>query len=119
MAARNGIRIPPQHIDAEKALLGSIMLRSEVLYNITDRVRPESFYAEKHRMIYRAMIELHQKTQPIDLLTLSTKLEEKNELDAIGGRAYLSELVNAVPSASNAEHYAEIVEKKVSHALSY
>ncbi len=112
MAARNGIRIPPQHIDAEKALLGSIMLRSEVLYNITDRVRPESFYAEKHRMIYRAMIELHQKTQPIDLLTLSTKLEEKNELDAIGGRAYLSELVNAVPSASNAEHYAEIVEKK-------
>jgi replicative DNA helicase len=111
-SSRTGVRIPPQHTDAEKALLGSIMLRSEVLYNITDRVRPETFYAQKHRMIYSAMLELHQKNQPIDLLTLSTKLEEKNDLEAIGGLAYLSELVNAVPSASNAEHYSEIVEKK-------
>ena len=107
-----GLRLPPQHLDSEKALLGSIMLRTESLFEITDILIPESFYAEKHRVIYSAMLALHRKREPIDMLTLATKLEEKNELERIGGRTYLGELSQSVPSSANAKHYAEIVRKK-------
>jgi replicative DNA helicase len=105
-------RIPPQNIDSEKALLGSIMLDPEKIYDIADIVRPETFYVEKHRIIFRTMEELSGKKEPIDLVTVSTKLKEKSQLDQIGGMSYLTELVNMVPSASNAEHYASVVHKK-------
>ncbi|MBI2617884.1 replicative DNA helicase [Candidatus Kaiserbacteria bacterium] len=106
------LRIPPQSIDAEKALLGSIMLKPEVMYEIIEIVKPDSFYSEKHRVIYGSMLELLEKTEPIDILSLSTKLKEKKQLEQIGGGAYLSELVHFVPSAANIKHYAEIVQKK-------
>lgn len=106
------VRIPPQNIESEKALLGSIMLRSESLYDLSDSIQAETFYSEKHRNIYRAMIDLSGKSEPIDLLTLSTRLEEKGTLDQIGGRSFLSELVTSVPSSANAKYYAEIVRKK-------
>jgi len=109
---KKALRIPPQSIDAEMAFLGSVMLRPEVLYDVLDAVNPESFYSDKHRIIFEAMLELFRKSEPIDLLTLSAKLKEKNLLEKIGGSSYLSELVNSVPSSSNAEHYARIIQKK-------
>lgn len=107
-----GTRIPPNNIDSERALLGSIMLRPEAIHEIMDIIKSEAFYAEKHRIIFQAMTELFTKSEPIDLLTLSARLTEKNQFEQIGGNNYLTELVNLVPSSANAEHYAEIVLKK-------
>lgn len=107
-----GLRLPPQHIESEQALLGAIMIRAEALYEISDILKPESFYAEKHRIIFESMMELHAKREPIDLLTLATKLDARGQLDAIGGRTYLAELANGVPSSANAKFYAETVYKK-------
>jgi len=108
----SAFRIPPQSIDSEKALLGSIMLRPEALYDIMDVLRHESFYAEKHRIIFNAIMDLFGKHEPIDLLTLSNNLKEKNLLESIGASSYLAELVNSVPSSANAKHYADVVQKK-------
>lgn len=109
---KTGTRIPPNNIDSERALLGSIMLRPEAIHEIMEILKPEAFYAEKHRIIFLSMAELFQKNEPIDLLTLSARLTEKNQLDQVGGSNYLTELVNLVPSSANAEHYGEIVQKK-------
>lgn len=108
----NRLRIPPQNLEAEMALLGSIMLRPEALYDITDTVTQESFYSEKHRIIYESMMELFMKRSPIDLLSVSALLKDKGWLDQIGGNTYLTEIVNVVPSSANIEHYAGIVQKK-------
>lgn len=108
----NQIRIPPQNIESERALLGSIMLRSESLDDIMDIIRPDSFYSEKHRLIFKAIAELFSKREPIDLLTLSSRLKERELLDQTGGMSYLTELVNAVPSSANAEYYAQMIQKK-------
>ncbi len=108
----NQIRIPPQNIESEKALLGSIMLRSESLDDIMDIIRPDSFYSEKHRLIFKAIADLFSKREPIDLLTLSSRLKERELLDQTGGMSYLTELVNAVPSSANAEYYAQMIQKK-------
>ena len=107
-----GLRLPPQHLESEQALLGSILLRTDSLYDISDILLPESFYAEKHRVIYEAMSDLHRRRDPIDLLTLAARLEEKDQLDSIGGRSYLAELASTVPSSANAKFYAETVRKK-------
>lgn len=107
-----GLRLPPQNIESEQALLGSIMLRPDVMHDIADLIFPESFYSEKHRIIFSAMFELFSKGNPIDLLSVSSRLKEKEELMQIGGASYLSELVSSVPSATNAVHYAEMVQKK-------
>lgn len=106
------LRIPPQSLEAERALLGSIMLRPEVMYDVMDIVQKPMFYSEKHRMLWNNMTELHSKNTPIDLLSLSNKLKEKNELEMIGGMSYLTEVVNSVPSSTNAVYYAQIVQKK-------
>ena len=107
-----GLRLPPQHLESEQALLGAIMLRTESLYDISEILFPESFYAEKHRIIYAAMLDLMGRREPIDLLTLSTRLEEKAQLENVGGRTYLAELAGVVPSSANAKYYAETLRKK-------
>lgn len=109
---RKELRIPPQNLDSEKALLGSILLKSDVLYDITDIIHKDSFYNEAHRIIFIAMMDLFKKNTPIDVLSLSSRLKERGELEQIGGSSYLTELVNLVPSAANAKHYAEIVHRK-------
>ena len=106
------IRIPPQNTESERALLGSIMLRPEALVEIMDILSPEAFYVDKHKTIFQAMMHLYEKREPIDLLTLSSKLKESVDLDRIGGMSYLTEIVHTVPSSSNAEHYATIISKK-------
>ncbi|MCX6757971.1 MAG: replicative DNA helicase [Candidatus Nomurabacteria bacterium] len=109
---KNEIRIPPQSIDSEKAVLGSIMLRKDALHEIEDVVNADSFYVEKHKIIFQAMMDLFLKNEPIDMLSLSTKLKEQKLLEAIGGNQYLAEIVNVVPSSTNVRHYADIVQKK-------
>ncbi len=106
------LKIPPQNLEAEKALLGSILIRCEVMHDISDLIREESFYTTQHKVIWATLFELHSKSTPIDLLSVSARLKEKNQLDQAGGMSYLTELINVVPSSTNASHYAEIVEKK-------
>ncbi len=106
------LRVPPQSTDAEMALLGSIMLRPDTINEVMDFINHESFYSQKHRLVYKHMMELFSKATPIDLLSLSSMMRDKNVLDTIGGASYLTELVNTVPSAANIKHYAEIVQKK-------
>ncbi len=106
------LKIPPQSLEAEKALLGSVLMRGEVMHDVADIVREASFYTSVHKNIWATLFELHSKGIPIDLLSVSSRLKEKGHLDSIGGMSYLTELVNIVPSSSNANHYAEIVEKK-------
>ena len=109
---KSNLRVPPQSIDSEKAVLGSIMLRPGAIHEINDLVSVESFYVSKNAQIYKVMLELSSKGEPIDIISLSHKLEEKGQLESIGGSNYLSELTNAVPASTNIKHYAEIVNKK-------
>jgi len=92
--------------------LGSIMLRKDAMHEVEDVLIPESFYVEKHKIIFNAMLELAVKNEPIDMLSLSSKLLEKKSLEQIGGNKYLAEIVNLVPSSTNVKHYADIVQKK-------
>jgi len=111
-STKNNLRIPPQSIESEQAVLGSIMLRKDAIHEVEDIVSPDSFYVEKHKMIFKAMLDLSLKNEPIDMLSLSTKLREQKLLDAVGGNKYLAEIVNLVPSSTNVKHYADIVQKK-------
>ncbi|TSC67958.1 MAG: replicative DNA helicase [Parcubacteria group bacterium Gr01-1014_72] len=106
------LRLPPQNLTAEMALLGSVMLRPDAIAEVIDVINPESFYADKHRLIFRAMVTLFSKATPIDLLSLSARLKEEGAIDAVGGGAYLTELVHVVPSSANVRHYAEMVQRK-------
>jgi len=108
-------RVPPQDLEAERALLGAIMLKPNAMYDVADMVMPDSFYASKHGDIFEAMFTLFSRGEPIDLVTLSGKLESQKKLEQIGGRGYLSELVNAAPAATNATHYAQVVKAKHVH----
>jgi replicative DNA helicase len=105
-------RIPPQHLDAEKAVLGSIMLRPNALYEIEDVLSADAFYAEKHRIIFKTMMALTAKHEPIDLLSVSNNLKESKELERVGGVSYLTDLTNTVPASTNIVYYANLVQKK-------
>lgn len=106
------MRVPPQDIESEKALLGAIMLRSSSMHDIQDTIFSDSFYVEKHKLTYQAMMDLARKHDPIDLVSVSARLKEKGHLDSIGGRSYLTSLTEVVPSSANIKHYAEIVARK-------
>jgi replicative DNA helicase len=112
MTGNQNIRVPPHSTDAEQALLGSVMVRESALHDVIEKIRPEMFYDSKHGQIYEGMLDLFSDGTQIDLLSLSDKLEARDELTDIGDSEYLTELVNTVPSASNIEHYADIVFKK-------
>src|SRR6185312_6584416 len=100
------------NLDSEKAVLGSIMLRPGAIHEINDSITIESFYVSKHAEIYKIMLELSSRGEPIDIVSVSAKLTERGLLDSIGGSSYLSELTNAVPASTNIKHYADIVTKK-------
>lgn len=105
-------KLPPQDLEAEKCLIGSLMLDKEAIVKVVDFLKPEDFYKDSHRKIYQTMIELFEKSEPIDFLSLSSRLKEKEELNDIGGSGYLTDCVNSVPTASHVSHYAKIVQKK-------
>ncbi len=105
-------RLPPQNVEAEQALLGSLMLDKDAIVKIENLIKPEDFYKNHHSEIFRAMVELYNRREPIDILSLTNRLEEQNLLEQVGGSAYLANLVNSVPSAANIVYYAKIVQKK-------
>jgi replicative DNA helicase len=107
-----GIKIPPQDILAEKALLGSVLLNTETLNEILDFLKADDFYAGKHRLIFTAIADLFSRSEPIDIVTITSILKERKQLDRIGGSSYLASLVEMVPTSGQAKHYAEIVSKK-------
>ena len=104
--------LPPQNIEAEKSTIGSVLLDKESINRVADFLRPEDFYNRSHQIIFNAMLELFEKREPIDLLSLSNKLKEQNQLEAVGGAGYLTSLINSVPTSSHIVHYAKIVERK-------
>src|SRR3989338_4908740 len=104
---KNSIRTPPRDLEAEKAFLGSLLLRPQSMPDIADLVDQDSFYSGKNSNVYRSIYDLYSKGEPIDLVSLSSRLKEKNIFDQAGGSSYLAELVNTVPSSSNVEHYAK------------
>src|SRR3989344_3358798 len=105
-------RAPPQNLDAEASLLGSLIIDSDSFVKIADQISAEDFYNDQQRLIFTAMRSLHDKRSPIDILTLSEQLKSSGELDRIGGASYLTELTNFVPTAAHLEQYAEIVSDK-------
>jgi len=105
-------KIPPQNIDAEKSLLGAVLIDEETLADISEHVTTKDFYEKRHSIIYGGMMRLYEKNNPVDLLTLTDELKRKKELDTIGGSAYLTELTNYVPTSAHAEAYAELVAQK-------
>jgi len=111
MANATHFRVPPQAIDAEKALLGAIMLKPDCMYDVSDLISSDSYYVDKHRIIYGAIRDLFAKSDPIDALSVSERLKANKELERIGGRTYLAELTDSVPASINAYHYAQLVGK--------
>ena len=114
MSSRKTIeaKIPPQNIDAEKSLLGAVLINEDVLADVTEFASARDFYDRRHATIYGAMLRLYEHRKPVDLLTLTDELKKKKELDEIGGTAYLTELTNYVPTAAHAATYAEMVAQK-------
>jgi replicative DNA helicase len=104
--------LPPQNIQAESSLLGSILLEADAITKIADTVGGDDFYEQRHGTIFRAMLELYEKRQPIDVLTLTDKLESSGVIDDVGGAGYITELSNSVPSAAHVHYYGDIVSKK-------
>src|SRR5215471_220954 len=104
-------RIPPHNLDAEASVLGGVLLRNEAL-NAIDTLGPDQFYDPKHREVFAAMKALENKSRPIDPVTLEEELGRSGKLNAIGGLAFLSDLLSVVPTADNITHYAEIVKEK-------
>ncbi|HOI14832.1 MAG TPA: replicative DNA helicase [Geobacteraceae bacterium] len=105
-------KLPPQNIDAEMSILGGILLENEAVNRVLDILVPDDFYRESHRKIMRAMIELNDHREPCDLITLTTMLKKRGELEEVGGGAYLATLVDFVPTAANIAYYARIVKEK-------
>jgi replicative DNA helicase len=103
---------PPQSLDIEASLLGSLLIDSDAFIKIGDQIQADDFFDEKHRMIFTAMRSLHDKRSPIDILTLSEQLKGDSRLELIGGASFLTELTNTVPTAAHLEQYAEIVAEK-------
>src|SRR3989344_4897166 len=103
---------PPQNIDAEASLLGSLLIDGEALTKVADTLQPDDFFDERHAAIFTAIQTLHDKRAPIDLLTLSEQLKSVKRLDSVGGASYLTELTNFVPTAAHVEEYAHIVADK-------
>lgn len=106
------LKIPPQSVETEMSVLGSLMLDKDAIFKIVDRLSPHDFYKPVHQDIYEAILDLFGRREPIDVLSVTTRLKEKNKLEETGGSAYLTTLVNTVPTASHVAHYAAIVRRK-------
>lgn len=105
-------RITPQNVEAEESLLGALLIDKNAMVKVADQLRPEDFYKPSFGQVYETMLELYGKQEPIDLLSLSNRLQERSLLEKIGGRAFLSGLASKVPSSGHVKHYADIIQKK-------
>jgi replicative DNA helicase len=105
-------RLPPQNLDAERSVLGGILLDNSAMHKVSELLRAEQFYREAHRTIFQAMFALHERGEPVDLVTLTEELQRKGALQEVGGAAYLAALADQVPTAANIGYYAKIVRDK-------
>jgi len=105
-------KLPPQNNDAEQSLLGCLMLDKDAIVKVIDFIKAEDFYKGIHQDIYQAMADLYERSNPIDILSVSARLKERNKLESIGGSAYLTSLINTVPTATHVSNYAKIVREK-------
>lgn len=105
-------KIPPHNLEAEASLLGALLLDKEAVIKIADTLRPGDFYRDIHGMIYQAILDLFEKHEPIDILSIGSRLSDKKQLDTIGGKATLAELTSSVPNSSHVVSYADIIRKK-------
>jgi replicative DNA helicase len=105
-------KTPPQNISAERSLLGSLLIDKDAIIKIVDFITPRDFYATKHQTIYGVVKDLFERSEAIDILSVSSRLKEKNMLEGIGGKTYLTQLVNSVPNALHVGDYAKMVQKK-------
>lgn len=112
MPETNLEKLPPQNIEAEKSVLGCILFDKDSIVKVADIISPQDFYKEIHGEIYSAMLELFEKREPIDILSLANRLSEKKLLEEIGGRSYIISLANSVPTAAHVVNYAKIVQRK-------
>ncbi|KRN09503.1 replicative DNA helicase [Liquorilactobacillus mali KCTC 3596 = DSM 20444] len=104
--------LPPQNVGAEQAVLGAVFLRSEALIEAMEYLQPEDFYKRAHQIIFQAMIDLNNQDEVIDVITINNYLTSNQQVDDVGGVAYIAELAAAVPTAANVAYYAKIVEEK-------
>jgi len=105
-------RVPPHDLDAERAVIGAMLVSETAIAAVAERLAAEDFYSEVHRIIYGAMMRLYSRGEPIDQLTLTNELRSVNEFERIGGRPYVFQIVESVPTAANAGRYADIVRGK-------
>ncbi|MBI4041941.1 MAG: replicative DNA helicase [Deltaproteobacteria bacterium] len=105
-------KLPPQNLEAEQAVLGSVLLDNDALYRSLDYVRPDDFYRAAHQHIFQSFVDLAESSEPVDLVTLTNHLKSKDLLGTMGGSAYLTQLVESVPTSANVQYYAKIVREK-------
>ena len=105
-------RVPPHSLEAEGSLLGALLIDTQAIIKVADLITPEDFYSDAHRQVYDTMVELYERHEPIDLLSLGNRLEERGQLTRVGGRSALASLANAVPTASHVVAYANIIQRK-------
>lgn len=109
---KNTLKVPPHSTESEMAVLGSIMLRADAMNEVLDIMRADSFYSNRHRIIFETIFGLFSEGKPIDMVSVSERLKAQNQLDQIGGRSYLAEITDSVPSSANIAYYADIVKNK-------
>ncbi len=105
-------KLPPQHLEAEQSILGGILIENEAINRVTEILDPDDFYRDTHRKIFNALINLSERDEPADLITLTNELRKNDQLDSIGGASYLASLIDSVPTAANIQYYARIVKEK-------
>ncbi|NUM60443.1 MAG: replicative DNA helicase, partial [Bdellovibrionaceae bacterium] len=105
-------RLPPQNLEAEQSILGGLMLEREAFDQVSDILAVDDFYSPANQKIYQAIIDLHAKSRPIDLVTVTDSLQSRNEFESIGGYVYLANLLEKTISAANVGTYAQIVKEK-------
>lgn len=105
-------KIPPQNIEAEQAVLGAILIDNTSINKALEIIHPDDFYREAHRRIFAAVLDLNERSEVVDLITLTDQLRKKNELESVGGAAYLSSLVNSIPTAANIRQHSRIIHEK-------
>ncbi len=105
-------KVPPHSLEAEESLLGSLLIDKDAIVKIADNILPHDFYKDSHKIIYETIKELYNNQEPIDIITISNRLEEKKQMAAVGGRTYLARLTNAVATSGNVTNYANIIQRK-------
>lgn len=105
-------RVPPQNLEAEQSVLGAMLIEREAISRVAEILRPEDFYRESHRLIFNAVLQLYNKNEAVDLITITEQLKKEDKLEAVGGISFVTSLANSMPTAANVVYHAKIVEEK-------